>query len=94
MSSQLAWQQVLSWKALKTAQEQCYWIEYPGLNVLAPSYHTYRGLPTDSSCTAVKSGTLTVLGDYPTLAAAQSACQTDAYPPGSYFKQPPPNFPA
>jgi hypothetical protein len=46
-----------------------YWVEFPGDDLLHPVYHAYK---IDSASQAK-----TEIGLYQTLAAAQSACQTD-----------------
>jgi hypothetical protein len=86
----LVWQQTIEYKALKAPQDFCYWIQFPGLDISNPTFHVYKGLPTDLSCTAIQSGTMVIIGEYATLTAAQAACQTDAFPPGSVFLQVPP----
>lgn len=77
----LVWQQVLEIKAASADPESfVYWISYPGINLLAPKFHAVKGLPTDASGTVFKPDTEVAIGDYDTLEAAKSACQTDYQP--------------
>jgi hypothetical protein len=77
----LVWQQPLEIRAASADPESfVYWISFPGLDLSAPKFHAVKGLPTDASGAEFKPDTEALIGDYDTLEAAKSACQTDYQP--------------
>lgn len=61
-----------------------YYVDYPGTDATQPAFIAYKWVPADASGQnppppPAYTGA-TVIGTYASLAAAQSACQNDAYP--------------
>jgi hypothetical protein len=83
----LVWQQQISYISPMAAGGTYYYIQWPGLNAVQPSFFAYKGMPNDASGTMppAAAGILpvgaTAIGSYGSLAAAQSACSDDANPP-------------
>ena len=57
-----------------------YHVDWPGDDLLNPVFHTYK--------VNVSNNVVTEIGNYLTLSAAQSACQTDYTGPGTLFHPP------
>lgn len=82
--TQLIWIQPLRYMAPLSAGSWYYYVDFPGADATQPSFAAYKWVPNDSSGQnppppPAYTGAV-IIGVYASLAAAQSACQQDAYP--------------